>query len=92
MIIDHSASFNHQRKVTYAIELLGSGFVKIGVTVDPRRRLRQLQVMSPYELRLLGALPGDHERAMHMRFRKRQVRGEWFRASPEIRRAFARKR
>lgn len=38
----------------------------------------------PEPLTLLGAVMGDHERAMHKRFASIRKRGEWFAYSPDI--------
>ena len=58
---------------------------KIGVSVRPATRLRELQTGSPVELRLLHqavaplpASPFEHERAIHDYFADRRLKGEWF--------------
>ena len=62
-------------------------FVKIGKARDLSKRLSQLQVGNPAELRLLLALPGtsewvtENEQMFHHHMRLRHVRGEWFRCS-----------
>lgn len=55
--------------------------VKIGFTEDVARRLREL----PYD-RVLAVTPGSltQERRFHKQFRQMHVRGEWFRAEPEL--------
>lgn len=64
-------------------ELLGGGFsdlYKIGTTVNPIRRWRQVQVHSPWELRVFSVIPGgfDIEAEMHKRLNDYRTRGEWF--------------
>jgi hypothetical protein len=59
------------------------GQVKIGVTKNPRRRLDELQVGSPYQLRFLQiwATPGegyDVELEAHVLLERFKTRGEWF--------------
>jgi hypothetical protein len=55
-------------------------FVKIGITLDVKKRLASLQSSCPYPLELLAAAKGGslEEYAMHARFRAELVRGEWF--------------
>lgn len=56
-------------------------FVKIGVSGNPARRLRDLQTASPLELELLATVPGGQEleQVLHIWFAELRVRGEWFR-------------
>lgn len=70
--------------LVYFIE--GAGLVKIGLSGDPLRRLRQLQYMSPVPLRLLGTVKGGYpqERKLHIQFWEHHDHGEWFRGVPEI--------
>ncbi len=65
----------------------GAGAIKIGTSTDVRSRLSTLQIASPYELTLLVTIPGDHERerALHDRFDRERLRGEWFRGDGELR-------
>lgn len=60
--------------------------VKIGCAVCPVARFRCLQVASPIELALEGAIPGDFEkeRELHARYAKWRVRGEWFSLVPSV--------
>lgn len=69
---------------TYAIEAVGQGLVKIGHTVDVERRLDELQCASPFDLRLLRAQPGDHEKRLHCELREHRVSGEWFVANEHV--------
>lgn len=54
--------------------------VKIGVAIDTRRRLRELQTGNADQLELRAVIAGDRsvEASLHARFRKYYVRGEWF--------------
>jgi hypothetical protein len=58
------------------------GWVEAGVTV----RLWSMQVGNPEKLLLLGFMPGtrDDELALHRRFQRLHIRGEWFRADREL--------
>jgi Meiotically up-regulated gene 113 len=57
-----------------------AGHIKIGYSANPDRRLKSLQTASSVPLRLIGTLPGTlkDEEALHARFAKYRVRGEWF--------------
>lgn len=60
--------------------------VKIGLTTDLPRRLRNIRNMSPVSLELLGVIPGDAklERELHRRFGQYRQHGEWFSSNPEL--------
>lgn len=72
--------------VVYFIQAGVGGHIKIGVTTDVRERLSRLQMASPVDLQLLGAVAGDRyfEASLHDRFHHLHVRGEWFRAEREL--------
>ncbi len=61
--------------------------VKIGRSTQPRKRLRALQRFNAERLELLGVVPGRQlvELALHKRFAKHRIAGEWFRDCCEIR-------
>lgn len=72
----------------------GEGRVKIGYTAgSAAERMKDLQTGSPQRLRLLATQPGSmrDERALHRRFAHARIRqdGEWFRATPGLRRHIA---
>lgn len=71
----------------YAIGAIGHDGVKIGWAANPRKRLRDLQIGCPLGLTLLWAFPTDDavkvEGALHIRFRDRQIHGEWFNLGPD---------
>lgn len=56
----------------YFIETGWHGPIKIGWSLDPRRRLHEFQGVNGYRLRLLGVFPGTHgdERRMQHRFER----------------------
>ncbi len=62
-----------------------SSQIKIGISYDPVGRLHDLRGASPVPLKLLGTIPGgiEQEIALHKRFAKQRLHGEWF--APEIR-------
>lgn len=63
-----------------------SGPVKIGYSVNPKVRMRQLQAASPRRLKILAQVIGEpeDERAYHARFAAHRLHGEWFERHPDI--------
>lgn len=64
----------------------GGDFVKIGWSGDPDRRRDGLATGSPFELEVIGKVPGSvlDERAFHAAFAHLRANGEWFAAKPEL--------
>lgn len=64
------------------------GVVKIGVTKDMFRRLKEVQTGFPYNLKILGYIesrkPLKTESKMHQYYRRFNLRGEWFRLTDRI--------
>lgn len=62
--------------------------LKIGYAKNPKQRLADLQVGSPLDLTLLGAVKCDDapgvEFALHRAFAQYRVRGEWFECVPAV--------
>lgn len=73
-------------QVVYFVEAEGMGLVKIGTSSDMHLRLCSIRSHSPAPIRFLKAIAGDAalEAALHNRFSRLRVRGEWFRAEPEL--------
>lgn len=71
----------------YFIEIPGRDLIKIGYSENPSKRLGALQTSHPEKLVLLAAIPGSlkDERRQHERFVHLHVRGEWFRATDDLR-------
>ena len=60
--------------------------MKIGISRDPRRRLKDLQTSVPYALEILYVLPDawlKEEREFHCSLREHSLNGEWFKVTPE---------
>lgn len=70
----------------YFIRSGEDGPLKIGWTVDPQKRLEQLQTGSFVRLFILGTIEGSAggESAFHRRWANYRIRGEWFEPAPEI--------
>lgn len=62
------------------------GFVKIGRSNNPERRLGAIQTSNHKELKLLARFKnkGVHENETHQRFKKLNIRGEWYKLTDEI--------
>ena len=65
------------------------GPIKIGMSCDPRRRLRELRTKTGQDLRLLATCPGAGvgsftEDIYHRRFFEHALGGEWFSRHPDI--------
>lgn len=63
-----------------------SGPIKIGIAVDPAKRLKSLQTGHHERLGILATCPGgsELEKRYHARFADRRLAGEWFERCPEI--------
>lgn len=72
--------------MVYFIQAGENGPIKIGKSVDPQKRLAQLQTSSERPLRILLTLVGDESRecAYHKLWAEHRIRGEWFDPAPEI--------
>lgn len=71
----------------YFVQEADNGAIKIGYADWPKKRLKELQVGNPRELRIIGLLLTDDHREesrMHRRFAAHRLRGEWFRPAPEL--------
>lgn len=57
-----------------------TGIVKIGYSVEPMKRLKEVQAGNHRQLQVLMTLPGDRraERKLHERLADLCVGGEWF--------------
>lgn len=70
----------------YFVKAGPDGPIKIGWTVNPQKRLEQLQTGSAVRLFILGTMEGSSvgESAFHKRWSRYRIRGEWFEPAPEI--------
>jgi hypothetical protein len=74
----------------YLIQAGNTNFVKIGVSFEPQRRLRDLQTSHYEELKIVAFKEGgkDDELRLHIKFKDSHVRGEWFKFSDDIKLEF----
>lgn len=70
----------------YYLQCLVTKRIKIGYSVNYRRRHRQLSTAAPGKLVLLATEPGTMttESNRHFEFSASHVKGEWFNPTPEL--------
>lgn len=70
----------------YFIQVGDDGPIKIGFSFRADFRYDYLQTASPFPLALLGTMEGGlpEERALHQKFSKYRIRGEWFESDTVI--------
>lgn len=63
-----------------------SGFIKIGYSIDPQRRLEELRKDCYEELTLIATQPGNisDENRFHKVLRDSHVMGEWFKPTNDV--------
>lgn len=72
---------------TGVIYYVGAGdFIKIGFSRNIEARLIKMITDVPHEISLLHVEPGTFrtEKILHRAFSEFRVRGEWFKAAPEL--------
>lgn len=70
--------------VTYFIQRVPNGPVKIGRTGNARKRLAELQTASAEQLVIRGVITSNRERELHEKFASKRMSGEWFRCDEEL--------
>ena len=75
---------NHIRMVYFAAA--PEGPIKIGMTCDVKRRLRELRTKTKLDLAILATIDGGSPREglYHSRFLAHHIEGEWFERHPDI--------
>lgn len=68
----------------YAIEAVGSGFIKFGRAKSVGRRLKELECACPFDLHIIAVAdwPDGAETAVHLHLSPMHERGEWFKDGP----------
>ncbi len=74
---------------TYLIHSPDTGTVKIGVSVEPEKRLGGVQTGNPHRLELLASISGDRERELHEILKTDRLCGEWFTVTDRNRQTIA---
>lgn len=84
---DHRAQRRGAQGYVYGITEDGAGeFIKIGYSVNPQKRVAELQTGNPRKLVLLGYKKGTEsdEKSLHQKYIKDNVLQEWFKVSPAL--------
>lgn len=73
-------------KVYFLADAQKPKFVKIGVAVDPQRRLFELQTGNPHTLEIKATTNGGYhlESALHRAFKDEWHKGEWYVLTPRL--------
>lgn len=76
----------HRRRPQMVYFIRSGKAVKIGVSCAPTKRLSNMATGNHSSLELLGVMDGGskREQALHRKFEKHHIKGEWFRLVPEI--------
>ena len=70
----------------YFVQADHNGPVKIGISSNFKQRIRDLQSMCPYAVRVLATKDGQqrHELWLHRKFKSSRLKGEWFAPTEEL--------
>ena len=72
-------------KCVYLIQSLEEGYYKIGVSKNPKKRIKQLQTGNSSELKLIYSYPSEYankiEKALHGQLSHCKKECEWFELS-----------
>lgn len=72
-------------KHVYLIQSLEEGYYKIGISKNPKKRLKQLQTGNSSELKLIYSYPSEYankiEKSLHGLLSHCKKEGEWFELS-----------
>lgn len=73
---------NLTHKKLYIIQMLETNFFKIGISMDPNDRLKNIQTSNPYKLALIKTYDCEKsfevEKIIHTKMDKFNANGEWF--------------
>ena len=81
-----SKKYDSLTNMIYAIRIGDDGPIKIGKGRNPENRLTNLQISSPFLLRLLASCNwhDSNETIIHHHLRNSYLRGEWFEPTDEV--------
>lgn len=75
-------------KHIYLIQSLENSYYKIGTSIHPQKRLREIQTGNPSPVKLIDTYPSEFankiERTLHRRYAHVKKEGEWFDLSISI--------
>lgn len=72
--------------VVYFIGSIEFGYVKIGMTSEIKQRLKQVQILCPFDVEILKIVDGGRhiEDKYHKQFSNLNTRGEWFKIEGDL--------
>ncbi len=82
--INYNNKMKKHKKTKGYVYLIQSndGFIKIGRTINIKKRFKTLSVHLPYKIRLLGIIETNDyiglEEELHCKYAEKRVNGEWF--------------
>ena len=84
--------FPNIKKEKQGIYLISNGkdFLKIGITIDISRRLKEIKFANPSEIKVLFFIKDNHllEKILHLKFDNYRISNEWFKYDDSILDAF----
>jgi len=74
------------KKEQYVYAISDGKYIKVGISNNPKRRLKQLSTGHPKKLYLFGYFAGGRtlEQQLHIKFQKIRSNGEWMYPSDEL--------
>ena len=80
-LLENSKSRKRLKGYVYFIQGKCGGAIKIGYSVSPQKRIKELQTGYPDTLTILLMIPGNEsiEHALQRQFEGSKLKGEWFR-------------
>ena len=90
VIRDYKAQKRGKQGFVYLIVEKGCRYGKIGYSVNPQKRIAEVQTGNPRPLKLFGTIPGteETERALHAKYIKDNALQEWFKLSDQLKKEF----
>jgi hypothetical protein len=84
--VEKKKQSEQKTEFVYFIRAVDGGPIKIGYSIHPKKRLEEIQNMSPTPLELLATIPGDRaaEAELHQQFDEYRLYGEWFDPCDEL--------
>lgn len=81
-MIQHSLHKDRKCGYVYLLKAVGHPWYKIGRAFVLTRRVTQIRILLPFKIRFVHSIAcadcKEAERRLHVRFKRYQIRGEWF--------------
>ena len=78
--------YKYSKPITYVYAFAVNGYIKIGESVQPKKRRRTVQMYHVEDVEMLACFPSSliSEKEAHSIWRDKKARGEWFERDEEI--------